>query len=192
MNAVRSGSWTYNWDNASKVPYYTSVSPPRLISFDDSVSIAIKCQYARSKGVSGVMIWELSQDVIGREQPLMDVVGAQMIATTGVPESQSNLRSAGFALFDNYPNPFSAGGGSAFGRNPSTTIRFAIPVSANISIKIFDMLGREVATLLNEYRNAGTGNVRFDASHYDITIGVYFYRIQAGAFTQTKKLILVK
>ena len=192
MNAVRSGSWSYNWDNASKVPYYTSVSPPRLISFDDSASIAIKCQYARSKGVSGVMIWELSQDVIGREQPLMDVVGAQMIATTGVPESQSDLRSTGFALFDNYPNPFSARGGSTFGGNPSTTIRFAIPVSANVSIRIFDMLGREVATLLNEYRNAGTGNVRFDASNYDITSGVYFYRIQAGAFTQTKKLILVK
>jgi hypothetical protein len=63
---------------------------------------------------------------------------------------------------------------------------------ANVSIKVYDLLGREVATLLNEYRAAGVGSVRFDASMYNIASGVYFYRIQAGSLVQTKKMILMQ
>jgi chitinase len=186
VSAVQTGSWTYVWDDGSMAPYYTSVSPPRLISFDDSASIATKCQYTRNEGLSGVMIWELSQDVIGQDQLLMDVVGAQMGMPTRVPEPPF------FALYDNYPNPFSARGGSAFGGNPSTAIRFAIPAAAHVSLKVFDMLGREVATLLDEDRTAGVGTVLFNASRYDLASGVYFYRIQVGTFTQTKKMILMR
>ncbi len=181
VSAVETGSWTYVWDDGSMAPYFTSVAPPRLISFDDSASIAIKCQYTRNKGLSGVMIWELSQDVIGQNQPLMDVVGAQMGTAIGVPAAPAML-PAGFVLYDNYPNPF----------NPSTAIRFAIPAAAHVILKVFDMLGREVATLLDEDRAAGMGTVLFDASHYDLASGVYFYRISAGTFTQTKKMILMK
>jgi len=191
MSAVQNGNWTYTWDDGSQAPYYTLASPPTFISLDDPTSIAIKCQYVREKGLSGVMIWELSQDVIGQEQPLMDVVGAQMGTTTGVPEPLA-LAPAGFALYDNYPNPFSAGGGSAFGGNLSTAIRFAMPVAAHVSIRVFDLLGREVASLLDEDRAAGVGAVLFDASHHDLASGVYFYRIHAGTFTQTKKMILMR
>jgi chitinase len=182
IDTVRKSSWTYAWDAGSKAPYYTSVSPPKLITLDDSASIAIKCQYARSQGLSGVMIWEITQDVIGQSQPLLDVVGSQMITTRVEPGPASNLRPAGFALYNNYPNPF----------NPSTTIQYQIPIASNVSIRVFDMLGREVATLLNESRSAGTGFVQFDASRYQISSGVYFYRIQAGSFVQTRRMILVK
>jgi chitinase len=182
VSTVQSGSWVYNWDNGSKAPYFTSESPATLISFDDSTSIAMKCQYARTSGWSGVMIWELSQDVIGMNQPLLDVVGAQMTTTTGVVAGQTDDRPTSYALSDNYPNPF----------NPSTTIQFAVPAAGYVSIRVFDLLGREVATLVDEYRNAGAGIVRFDASRYNVTSGVYFYRIQAGAFAQTKKMTLVK
>jgi len=96
------------------------------------------------------------------------------------------------SLSQNYPNPFSAGGGSAFGGNPSTTIQFAMPMAAHVSVRVFDMLGREVATLLDEFRYAGVATVRFDASRYDIASGVYFYRIKAGTFTQTKKMLLMR
>jgi hypothetical protein len=105
-----------------------------------------------------------------------------MRTTTGVPELLTASFPAGFALYDNYPNPF----------NPSTTIQFAMPMAAHISMKVFDTLGREVATVLDEFRTAGAGTVRFDASQYDIAGGVYFYRIQAGTFTQTKTMILVR
>jgi chitinase len=182
LDTVHTGSWIYTWDDASKAPYYTSMTSPKLITFDDSASIAVKCQYARTQGLSGVMIWEITQDVIGQSQPLMDVVGALMITTSVEPGPAPDRRPAGFALFTNYPNPF----------NPSTTIQYQIPVASNVSIKVFDMLGRNIATLLNETKSAGTGFVQFDASRYQISSGVYFYRIQAGSFVQTKRMILVK
>jgi chitinase len=189
---VQSGSWTYVWDGGSMAPYYTSISPPTLITFDDTSSIAIKCEYGKTQGLAGVMIWELSQDVLGQEQPLMDVVGAHMGTTTGVPKPRFASAPSGFVLHDNYPNPFSARGGSTFGGNPSTVIRFTMPVAAQVSIRVFDMLGREVTTLLDAYRTAGTGSVRFDASQDDLASGVYFYRMQAGAFTQTKAMIFLR
>jgi len=182
IDTLKNGTWTYIWDSGSNAPYYTSSSLAKLITLDDSASIALKCQYAKTQGLSGVMIWEITQDLIGQKQPLLDVVGAQMITTNVAPEhAQTNL-PAGFVLYDNYPNPF----------NPSTTIQFAIPVASDVTIKVFDVLGREVATLLNEHRNAGTGSVRFDVSQHNIASGVYFYRIQAGTFGQTKKMILMQ
>jgi chitinase len=182
QSTIQTGSWTYTWDTGSKAPYYSSVTPPKLITLDDSSSIAIKCQYARMQGLSGVMIWEITQDVIGQNQPLMDIVGTQMLSTAVVLGPTSDLHPVGFALYHNYPNPF----------NPSTTIQYQIPTASNVSIKVFDMLGREVATLIDENRNAGTGFVQFDASRYQISSGVYFYRIQAGTFVQTKRMVLVK
>jgi hypothetical protein len=85
-----------------------------------------------------------------------------------------------FELFDNYPNPF----------NPSTTIKFELPTSAHVSLTVFDILGREVSVLVNERRDAGVYEVKFDGSA--LASGVYFYRIQAGSFVETKRLLLLK
>jgi chitinase len=182
ISTLQSGSWTYTWDSGSQAPYYSSLSPPKLITLDDSASLAIKCQYVKNQNLSGVMIWELSQDVIGQSQPLMDVIGSQMTTTAVLVDRSGSFQPSGFVLYDNYPNPF----------NPSTRIQFVIPVASNVIVRVFDLLGREVGTLLNEYRNAGAGVVRFEASRYQIPSGVYFYRIQAGSFTQTKRMVLVK
>lgn len=83
-------------------------------------------------------------------------------------------------LFQNYPNPF----------NPTTTIKYSIPVSSQVSLKIFDIIGSEVATLVNEQQEAGTFLIEFDASK--LTSGIYFYQIQAGKYLETRKLILQK
>jgi hypothetical protein len=85
-----------------------------------------------------------------------------------------------FALMQNYPNPF----------NPSTVISYQLPVSSQIILKVYDVLGREVKTLVNEHKVAGSYTANFDASKY--ASGVYFYRLQAGSFVQTKKMLLVK
>jgi hypothetical protein len=85
-----------------------------------------------------------------------------------------------FRLSQNYPNPF----------NPSTTISWQSPVSGHQTLKIYDVLGNEVATLVNEFRNAGSYEVDFDASK--LSSGVYFYKLQAGDFVQTKKMLLMK
>ena len=85
-----------------------------------------------------------------------------------------------YLLFQNYPNPF----------NPSTTIKFELPRSSVVRLSVFDILGREVSVLVNERREAGVHEVKFDGSN--LASGVYFYRIQAGEYVATKKLLLMK
>jgi len=85
-----------------------------------------------------------------------------------------------FILEQNYPNPF----------NPTTTIKFSVPTSGNVSLKVFDILGNEVVSLVNENKQAGSYEVEFKADK--ITSGTYFYKLQAGNFIQTKKMVLLK
>ncbi len=90
-----------------------------------------------------------------------------------------------FTLLQNYPNPF----------NPSTTISYTIPTNTkngtvNVKLTVYDVLGREVVTLVNKEQNAGSYKVIFDASK--LNSGVYFYQLQSGNFTKSKKMILLK
>ena len=85
-----------------------------------------------------------------------------------------------FELNQNYPNPF----------NPTTTIAYSLAEPTQVSLKVYDMLGREVTTLVNEYRQAGEHKVEFNAN--GIPSGVYFYKINAGDVTETKKMTLLK
>jgi hypothetical protein len=85
-----------------------------------------------------------------------------------------------FRLEQNYPNPF----------NPTTTIEFALAETGEVKLKVFDMLGREVATLIDDRKNAGRHKVRFDASN--LSSGVYFYRLKAGDKIQINKMTLIK
>ena len=85
-----------------------------------------------------------------------------------------------YNLYQNYPNPF----------NSATNIQFQLPQASRVEITVFNILGHEVATILNEKRQAGIHQVGFDAS--ELPGGVYFYRLQAGNFTATRKFILMK
>jgi hypothetical protein len=86
-----------------------------------------------------------------------------------------------FELEQNYPNPF----------NPSTTIRFSLPTSQVVTLKVYDMLGREVATLVNGER-LGAGNYAYQFIANGLASGTYIYRLQAGSFVEAKKMTLVK
>jgi len=85
-------------------------------------------------------------------------------------------------LLHNYPNPF----------NPTTKIKYAVGSMENVVLIVFDLLGREVATIVNEPRSAGEYEIEFNASKYGLTSGVYFYQLRAGKFISTKKFILAK
>lgn len=98
---------------------------------------------------------------------------------TSVNPDESNYPS-GFYLGQNYPNPF----------NPSTKIRYSIPTSEFVALKAYDVLGNEVATLVNEYKSAGSYEIDFDA--FQLSSGLYFYKIQVGSFVSTKKMILLQ
>jgi Secretion system C-terminal sorting domain len=97
---------------------------------------------------------------------------------TGIHQERS-LPSK-FKLYQNYPNPF----------NPSTVISYELPVSSRVTLKIYDVLGREIATLFDGDQNAGIHHVTFSAAA--LSSGVYFYRLQAGPYYETKKLLLLK
>ncbi len=98
------------------------------------------------------------------------------IATTGVDEQ----KEFNFALAQNYPNPF----------NPTTSIEYQVASIEKVSIKVYDILGREITTLVNEVKSPGTYEVKFDGSN--LSSGTYFYRLSSGNFTQIKKMLLVK
>ena len=95
-------------------------------------------------------------------------------------KDNKDIISDKYILMQNYPNPF----------NPSTTIRYSIPKESFVTIKVYDIIGREIATLVNERKAAGNYSVKFNAGNFPS--GVYIYRIQSGGFTDTKKFILLK
>jgi hypothetical protein len=103
----------------------------------------------------------LSGGAVGVEEP-----------EPGIPEE--------FGLSQNYPNPF----------NPATKISFSLPKAGNVTLVVYDILGREVATIVNEFTTAGNHTIDFNASN--LSSGVYLYKIQAGDFTETKKMMLIK
>lgn len=101
------------------------------------------------------------------------------LGTGTAVEKEDGLPSE-FSLSQNYPNPF----------NPSTTISFSIPKSSFVNLKVYDVIGKEVANLLSEFVNAGNYKVNIEASN--LASGIYFYNLQSGSFNQTRKMILMK
>lgn len=97
-----------------------------------------------------------------------------------VEENGTELIPLRFALLQNYPNPF----------NPTTTINYHIAEIGNVQLTIYDILGREVSTLINEVKTPGKYEVKFNGSN--LSSGVYFYRLKAGSFIDTKKFVLIK
>jgi hypothetical protein len=119
-----------------------------------------------------------------RALEIQNYYGAYTI--TDVKDVQKNTVN-GFELMQNYPNPF----------NPTTTIKYTIPnvISTNgrnlfVTLKVYDVLGNEVATLINEEKSAGSYSINFDGSR--LSSGIYFYKLTAGGYTATKKLIMLK
>ena len=103
---------------------------------------------------------------------------------TNLDEIKTISPPANFSLGQNFPNPF----------NPTTKICWQSPVSSWQTLKVYDVLGNEVATLIDEYKNAGSYEVEFKSSVGNIHLvsGIYFYKLQAGDFIQTKKMVLIK
>lgn len=102
-----------------------------------------------------------------------------------IDANRGNLAPTAFAVYQNYPNPF----------NPTTIIRYSVPALSLVSIKLFDLLGKEVMTILNEEKSPGNYEIELNASSSDLgglASGVYVYKFQTGSFTQSKKMILLR
>jgi Secretion system C-terminal sorting domain/Beta-propeller repeat len=135
---------------------------PHSIFIDDSNNVIIGGDFTDSTDGSNIFVMKIKQ-----------------ILGTGVQQSSGNLPSQYF-LSQNYPNPF----------NPNTKIKFSIPESGNVKFEIFDVLGRKVKELINQYLSIGSYIVNFDASN--LSSGIYYYRLSINNFIQMKKAVLLK
>ncbi|MDP2207680.1 MAG: ice-binding family protein, partial [Bacteroidota bacterium] len=109
---------------------------------------------------------------------------ANTVTRPVVTAVENGLAPQEFTLLQNYPNPF----------NPSTKIEYSLDKAAQVSLKVYNLLGNEVATLVNGRQGAGSYTVQFNTNEgvLSLSSGVYFYRLEAGSFVSTKKLILMK
>jgi hypothetical protein len=128
--------------------------------------------WVKSLTINGTDIFVGTWNGVWR-RPLSEII------ITGV-ESRGSRTTKSFSLYQNYPNPF----------NPKTTFTFTLPSRSFVTLKVYDLIGREIATLVNNYLFAGSYSQQWDAAN--VSSGIYFYRLQAGSYSETKKLILLK
>lgn len=166
------------WDTTTSTWSYRDGKPVRTNNLYGAISASITyCQ-----GVPGVKIWCAGGSIQGQTTRPLDVFADTCLlnCTNPLTGINTNYMPVQFNLKQNYPNPF----------NPQTRISFEIPKGSNIKLTITDILGKEVFVLLNEFRQAGAHEVVFDGS--TVASGVYFYKIETGDFTDSKKMVLIK
>ncbi|MDP4197069.1 MAG: glycosyl hydrolase family 18 protein [Bacteroidota bacterium] len=164
------------WDSFSQTPWCAYKQDTTWIQdwFDTDSSTAMKYELARSYNLKGVGMWALGQD--GNRTELWNLLRQNVIAD--VKNNNSSIPE-NFSLSQNYPNPF----------NPSTIINYAIPKTSKVSLRVYDLMGRQVALLVDDIKPAGKYSATFNST---LASGVYYYTLKAGEYIQSKKMIVVK
>jgi photosystem II stability/assembly factor-like uncharacterized protein len=162
------GASTSWWVSQQGTSVYTSSNDGA--NFSSAYTAPAGSFYHLTKSRSGATIWGVRSN--GGISRFGTPINGISTISNEVPSS--------YSLSQNYPNPF----------NPVTKINFALPKSGLVTLKVYDILGKEVATLVNEVKTAGTYNYEFDGTL--LTSGVYFYRIESNGFTDIKKMMLIK
>ncbi len=182
MNGFTGASFSGTYENCiDSNPLFVSSNDFHLQNSSPCIGAAID-----SIEIAGVWYYCPVTDIEGNLRPnppsSMPDIGAYespFANPVGVEENPA-VHPTDYTLYQNYPNPF----------NPSTTIRFSIPEESFVTLKVFNSLGEEITTLINENIIAGNYEVEFDAA--DLPSGIYFYRLQTGSFVETKKMVLMK
>jgi len=184
------------WDSVSQTPWlrWGQDTLWNQIWYDDGNSLALKYDLSFSKNLKGIGIWALGYDDARSE--LWNLIEKKFAKTTSVDENVSSIPSR-IELHQNYPNPF----------NPTTTIKYLIPnverdlsrsnqselkSALQVSLKVYDILGREVATLVDKVQSAGIYSSTFSTLHSTLPSGIYIYSLNANGFIQSKKMVLLR
>ncbi len=171
---VNYASYNFHPANNSNIFNAAKYSIPNFLGTDKP---------ARPLIPSGNFNNSIPRDYDGRTRSGTNPPGAFVSSNaTSIKNSSDDIIPRNFWLGQNYPNPF----------NPSTVISYQLPVAGYVTLKVYDVLGKEVATLVNEYKQAGTYNSQFSILNSKLSSGIYFYRLMSGSFAETKKLILLK
>lgn len=186
------GTWQYNragwcpgqsvipWDN----DITTSITAGQQVTLDYNIEPYENfCRPNNPNCVSGVTCPDCDYNYTGHTEPHYTIQSHLIYYTDNPPV---NVEQAGegvikeYLLMQNHPNPF----------NPSTTLRYSIPAQSKVVIKVFDILGEEIETLVDEVKSVGTYELAWNAE--SLPSGIYFYQLKAGEFIETKKMVLMK
>ncbi|MFA5831878.1 MAG: T9SS type A sorting domain-containing protein [Bacteroidota bacterium] len=195
-------NWSNNqWTNAVRVIYTYDVNGNQLSYLEEYWINELWVNYERYmyKFIQNNLLTEVVHEAwqnsswrpINKDFSLYNIAGISFSAygykinlsykliVTDVCKNDGMIATV-YSLSQNYPNPF----------NPTTTIRYSLPSSANVKLSVYDLLGREIATLVNEEQSAGWKEVQWNAKN--VSSGIYFYKLQAGSFVETRKMLLVR
>jgi hypothetical protein len=169
-------------DNNDSVYFYVFAAPTLPTTDPKNPVLGPVGDATTNDNIGGVGAIALRQGA--GNQPTLRVDGIRVMTTwsiaTSVEEKSTDHVPTSFALSQNYPNPF----------NPSTNVTYQLAKEGFVSVKVYDVLGQEAATLVNEYKSPGSYQVTWNAA--GLNSGIYFCRMETGSFTETKKMILVK
>jgi len=178
-------SQTYGllWENTQKTPWYRwklNDTTWYQVWFDNDSSLGLKYDLAKSYHLKGIGMWALGYD--GSRTELWNAIEKRFVTSVA---NEKVIAEPKFLLSQNYPNPF----------NPETIISYRLSVFSKVSLKVIDILGNEITTLVNEEKHPGIYHVEFKVKtgHApSLPSGVYFYQLRAGDFVQTKKMVLLR
>jgi hypothetical protein len=163
----------------SNPSFSTTISVPDTIKANDSLVVPVTFIPAQDSNFSV----SFNVRYFGTANGSQEMIARQVIlsVTTGSVSSVKNNALPGqYELYQNFPNPF----------NPGTIINYQIPNSGIVTLKVYDILGREIKTLVNEFKSRGNYSVNFDAG--SLSSGVYFYQLKSGGYSSIKKMVLLK
>lgn len=168
-----------NWSSTFKNAWYNYVESGEhhQVWFDDDSSLGLKYDLAINKNLKGIGMWALGYD--GTRDELWNLIEEKFSIPVSVENEE--VKPVKFYLEQNYPNPF----------NPNTTIKYSVVENnQNVHLRVSDVLGRTIKSLVNKDQEAGNYEVKFDASK--LPSGVYYYTLQQGTYFETRKMLLIK
>lgn len=167
------------WDNISNTPWIRwNNNGWNQVWYDDSTSLDMKYNLAIQKNLYGVGIWALGYD--GNREELWKLIDKKFVNPTSV--NITDQLPTEIVLYQNYPNPF----------NPNTVISYQLSVGGHVQLKVYDTLGRELTTLVDEFKQPGSYNCEWRIENGELPSGIYFYNIRVNGFSKTNKMVLLK
>jgi chitinase len=170
--------WTRSVDAKAHVPFLVNSTQTSVVSYDDSISIGEKMKYVKDQGIGGTIIWALGQDT--GQQSLLRAVSLGLGLTTGIPEQRTESVPRSFELLQNYPNPF----------NGQTHIRYVVTNAGRYSLRVYDLLGRQVEKLVDTEHQPGSYQVSYSSE--SLPSGVYVYRLSGEGVTVMRTMIVLR
>lgn len=177
---IEDDGWERHWDDDAMVPYLLNPEEEIFVSYDDAESISHKVAYVLEEDLAGAILWEISQDYLpSGDQPLLTAAG--LLLQSPVASERDDGLPVQTTLEQSYPNPFTS----------STTIPFNVKQTTHVTIEVFDVMGRRIATLVDGVVAAGSHKTVWKAGGRQAS-GFYIYQMQTGESTQSGSVVLTR